>query len=31
MDTQKKHIFMIENPLLDISIDMADNMLLEKY
>ena len=31
MDTQKKHIFMIENPLLDISIDMADNSLLEKY
>jgi len=31
MDAQKKHLFVIENPLLDISVEMTDNSLLEKY
>ena len=31
MDAQKKHILMICNPLLDISVECNDNSLLEKY
>ena len=31
MDTQKKHIFVIGNPLLDIQIEAKDNSILDKY
>lgn len=31
MDAQNKHIFVIGNPLLDISVDVTETTLLEKY
>jgi len=31
MDAPKKQLLIIGNPLLDISIDMNDNSLLDKY
>lgn len=31
MENQKQQIFYIENPLLDISVDVTDDALLQKY
>ena len=31
MDATNKHIFVIGNPLLDISVEVSDNSILDKY
>ena len=31
MDATKKHLFVIENPLLDIQVQMSDKSILDKY
>ena len=31
MENKKKHLFLIGNPLLDMSIETSDNSLIDKY
>ena len=31
MDTTKKHLFVIENPLLDISVEVKEDAIIKKY